>query len=80
MGNMIVAIQTLNGIAIAVESPRLADPNATPNVIALNQYTVLAYHETLPLGERMVETILRPSVDLGGDVVSVATQADGLFR
>jgi len=80
MGNMIVAIQTLNGIAIAVESPRLADPKATPNVIALNQFTALAYHETLPLGERMVETVLRPSVDLEGDVVSVATHADGLFR
>jgi hypothetical protein len=80
MGNMIVAIQTLNGIAIAVESPRLADPKATPNVIALNQFTALAYHETLPLGERMVETVLRPSVDLEGDVVSVATQADNLFK
>jgi hypothetical protein len=80
VGNMIVATQTLNGIAMAVESPRLADPNATPNVIALNQYTVLAYHETLSLGEHMVEAILRPKVDLGGDVVSIATQADNLFK
>jgi len=80
MGNMIVGIQTLNGIAIAVESPRLADPNVTPNVIALNQDTVLAYHETLSLGEHMVEAILRPKVDLGGDVVSIATQADNLFK
>ena len=79
MGNMIVAIQTLNGIAMAVESPRLANPEETPNVISLNQYTALAYHETLSLGKHMVETILRPKVDLGGDVVSIATQADGLF-
>lgn len=80
MGNMIVAFQTLNGIAMAVDSPRLADPEATPNLVPLNQYAALVYHETLPLGQRMVETILRPNVDLGGDVVSIATQADKLFR
>jgi hypothetical protein len=80
VGNMIVTVQTLNGIAMVVESPRLADPEATSNVISLNQYTALAYHETLPLAKRMVETILRPNVDLGGDVVSIATQADGLFK
>ena len=80
MGNMIIAIQTLTGIAIAVESPHLAQPEETPNIISVNPHTVLAYHETLPLGEQMVETVLRSQVDLDGDVISIATQADHSLR
>jgi len=79
VGNMIVSIQTLNGIAIAVESPHLARPKECDNIVPVNQHTVLAYHETLPLGQRMVETIRRQQVDLGGDVFSIARQAADLL-
>ena len=80
MANMIIAIQTLNGIAVAVESPHVAQPEKTANIVSLNPDTVLAYHETLPLGEQMVEMVLRPQVDLDGDIFSIATQADHLFQ
>lgn len=76
---MIIAIQTLNGIAIAIESPHLARPEETPNIIPLNTYTVLGYHETMPLGQQMVERILRQQVDLEGDVFSIAEHAARLF-
>lgn len=76
---MIIAIQTLSGIAIAVESPHLARAEESQNIIALNPHTVLGYHETLPLGRQMVETILRQQVDLAGDVLSIAKQATELF-
>jgi len=79
MGNMIIAIQTLNGMAIAVESPHLARSEEIQNIISPNQHTVLAYHETLPLGQQMVEGILQQHVDLEGDVFSIAEQAANLF-
>ena len=79
MGNMIIAIQTLNGIAVAIESPRLARPEETQNIVSLNPYAVLGYHETMPLGQRMVEGILRQQVDLESDVFSIADHAANLF-
>lgn len=79
MGNMIIAIQTLNGIAIAVESPHLARPEESQSIVPLNRYAVLGYHETMQLGQRMVETVLRPQIDLEGDVFSIAEQAANLF-
>jgi hypothetical protein len=80
VGNMVIAIQTLNGIAIAIESPHLARREEIPNIVSLNSHTALVYHETLALGQQMVETILRQQVDLGGEVLSIATQADRVFR
>jgi hypothetical protein len=77
---MIVTIQTLNGIAIAVESPHQARPAETPNIVPLNQYTVVAYHESMALGQQMVEGILQKQVDPAGHVFSVAEQATALFN
>ena len=79
MGNMIIAIQTLNGIAIAVESPHLAKPEETQNIVVLNPHTVLGYHETLDLGQQMVETIVRRQVNLKGGVFSIAEEATKRF-
>lgn len=79
MGNMIIAIQSLNGIAIAVESPHQARPADTPNIVPLNRYTAAAYHETMPLGQQMVEGILQKQVDPTGNVFSIAEQATSLL-
>lgn len=74
MGNMIIAIQTFDGIAIAVESPHLAKPEETPNIVSLNPYTVMGYHETMSLGQQMVDNVFEHQSDLEGDVFSIAEQ------
>lgn len=79
MGNMIIAIQAWGGIAIAVESPHLAKPEETQNIVPLNSYTVLGYHETMPLGRQMVDVISQRTVGLEGDVFSIAERATRSF-
>jgi hypothetical protein len=77
---MIIAVQTLNGIAIAVDSPHLAAPDECVNLFPVNQGTMVGYHDTLDLGQEMVEQILNQRVDQEGDVVSIANQAVPLFN
>ena len=77
---MIIAVQTLSGIALAVDSPHLGKPEECENLFPVNRYTMVGYHESLDLGRQMVESILREQVDLEGHVFSIFEQAVPLFE